>query len=295
MTPSSTIITVASWEMRFRTGLERLLKATNAGRVVMYFYREFGERTASARSAVCELLRVRGCELREHELSFGSPNEGWRTIERTLAAVATDSSDILVDITTMPREAIWAVFFWLEHSRRPISYAYHRPSSYSPGWLARDPDIPRIAFKLSGISKIGKPTALLIVTGYDVDRTTQAIEFFQPAHTVLACQGGEQYASVERNMGAHGYLSRMASVEVVGVDAFNKDHGFSEMKKVVEELAKKNNVMMFSFGPKPTAVALYRIQKTVESSALGFIHCKEYSEEYSKGISETIFGGFDRQ
>jgi len=46
-------------------------------------------------------------------------------------------------------------------------------------WLSRDPGKPRFVFKMSGLTKLGQPTALVILTGFDVQRTEQLIRFFE--------------------------------------------------------------------------------------------------------------------
>ena len=298
-----TIVTVASWEPRFLLGLERLLNETEASSVLMYFFKEYRTRSQPARDAVAHFTRSRDVNLIEEELEFEVPANSWRTLQSNLYREPKIAGEILVDITTMPRETIWATLFWLEAGEKNVHYAYHRPSAYPSLWLSRDPNEPRLAFKLAGMPLLDRLTALVAVTGYDTDRVVQAIEFFEPAQTILVAQVGTQFANPERNIEAHDVIAlRNCSIKRCEVDSYAEDHGYKKLHEITAELAQQYNVVMFSFGPKPTAVALYRVQRMIPESTLAYIHCKDYNERYSEGIGDTIRGslhlapfGADRQ
>ena len=284
------LVAVASWEPRFVAGMNRILEEQQPSRVLMFFYREFSELTVSSRRTMKRQAQLRGCELTEVELAFGQPDETWRTLGRELKKLGDQTADVMVDITTMPRETIWATFFWLEEAGIRIRYAYHHPKSYVNAWLARDPDEPRIGFKLGGMPVLGRPTALLVVTGFDVDRVSQAVDFVQPARTLLVTQVGTQFDNVARNVDVHRGLAGGEGVEMHTIDVFASGHGYRKLKKLTRGLADEYNILLFSFGPKTSAVPLYRVQRDIPESGLAFIHCKEYNERYSRGIGVTIKG-----
>ncbi len=50
-----------------------------------------------------------------------------------------------------------------------------------------------IVIVMTGQTKLGLPTALLIITGFDLQRTGQLVQYFEPKKTILAIQTGEQY------------------------------------------------------------------------------------------------------
>ena len=87
----------------------------------------------------------------------------------------------------MPRDVIWQTLWLLKRCSSEIRVVYHRPKGYGD-WLSRDPRRPRLVFKMSGISAIGKRTALVITAGYDFDRVRHLIDFYEPAFVCLALQ-----------------------------------------------------------------------------------------------------------
>ena len=154
---------------------------------------------------------------------------------------------------------------------------------------ARDPNNPRLVYKLAGTLEVGRPTALVAVTGFDENRCRQAVEFYEPARVLLAMQSGVQFRNHVRNVGpkfGHGDL-RMEHVEV---DAFCADHGYQVLRLHMEQLTQKHNVILCSFGPKPSAIALFRLQREFPETALAYIGCKEYNPRYSEGLGEGIAG-----
>ena len=290
MSSPKALITVASWEPRFRLGTTRLVDSNNIQMIIMFFFHEFRHRTESSRKEVQALAECRGIRVVEQSLEFDSPIETWQILMSTIWSKLTAKTSVLVDISTMPRETIWATLFWLEQLRSRIHYAYHRPESYGLDWLARDPSEPRLVYKLAGTVELERPMALIVVTGYDVDRTSQAIEYFQPNRTALIAQTGCQFDNLHRNIDVHDNLTKSHDIELIRSDSFSDDHGYVVLKDVAAELATEHNVLMFSFGPKVGAVALYRVQREISSAGLGFIHCREYSPDYSYGITNTILG-----
>ncbi len=290
------LIAVASWEPRFYLGLKRLTQQVKIKRFEIFYFREYAERTDSVRKEAALLARNHDISCSMHELCFEDPAASWREISSTVRTDISSNSNVLVDITTMPRETIWSVLFWLEVSRANVSYVYHRPESYSQSWLARDPDPPRFAFKLAGSPELDKPTAVVAVTGYDNERAVQAIDFLEPSQAILFRQIGDQLENCERRVDESNLiLSRDLHVQVLEIDAYSADHGFTQLYRLTRDLANTYNVVMFSFGPKPSAVCLFRVQRRVPQVSLAYIHCKDYSEAYSTGIGATLQGALALQ
>ena len=284
------LVTVASWEPRFVLGIERTLQERSAGRILAYFIGEYGNRTEEARHALRKISKEHpGIDLREQEMTFGAPDVAWRLLERDLGPTAGIGDAVLVDLTTMPREIIWSALFWLEARAAKVDYVYHRPKTYASDWLSRDPNDPRLVYKLAGTLEVGRPTALVAVTGFDAKRCRQAIEFYEPARVLLAAQGGRQYENNLRNVGPN-FAAGGIPIDHTEVDAFGADHGYGALRGPVEKLARDHNVILCSFGPKPSAIALFRLQREFSQCALAYIGCKEYNPNYSAGLRDAING-----
>ena len=284
------VVTVASWEPRFALGIERTLQECSAGRILAYFVGEYGDRTEQARQALRKLVEGHpGVSLQEQEMTFGAPSIAWRMLEKDLGPSAGIGDSVLVDLTTMPREIIWSALFWLEAGAANAHYVYNRPKMYATDWLARDPNDPRLVYKLAGTLEVGRPTALVAVTGFEENRCRQAIEFYEPARVLLAAQGGRQYENNVRNVGPK-FAADGIPIDHTEVDAFGADHGYGALRGPVEKLARDHNVILCSFGPKPSAIALFRLQREFPQCALSYIGCKEYNPKYSAGLGDSIGG-----
>ena len=288
--PVDVVVTVASWEPRFIQGMRRALAERTFRRLLAYFISEYGDRTEEARQVLRKMAgECPGVVFQEQEMSFGAPSSAWRMLERDLGPSAGIGDGVLIDLTTMPREVIWSALFWLEAASADVQYIYNRPTEYANDWLARDPNEPRLVFKLAGTLEVGRPTALVAVTGFDENRCRQAIEFYEPAKVVLAAQGGRQYDNNVRNVGPR-FAAGGTQIEHAEMDAFGDDHGYSVLREHVEALTADHNVILCSFGPKPSAIALYRLQREFAQTALAYIGCKEYNLRYSVGLGPAIAG-----
>ena len=284
------LVTVASWEPRFVLGLKRTLQECSARRILAYFIGEYGDRTEEARHALRKILKKHpGVALKEQEITFGAPGAAWRMLEKDLGPTAGIRKAVLVDLTTMPREIIWSAMFWLEAGAVNVHYVYNRPKTYATDWLARDPNDPRLVYKLAGTLEVGRPTALVAVTGFDEKRCRQAVEFYEPARVLLAVQSGQQYENTVRNVGPK-LAGGWTAIGHTEVDAFGADHGYGALRGPVEKLARDHNVILCSFGPKPSAIALFRLQREFPQCSLAYIGCKEYNPNYSVGLGDAISG-----
>ena len=289
MTAVDLIVTVASWEPRFILGMERTLKQYSSPQLLVYFVSEYKKRTEEARIRLGGLADQRQIQLIEQEISFRYSDITWCLLEKHLGPNSNAGRRILMDLTTMPREVIWSALFWLEASSTEVWYVYNHPLAYGKSWLARNPDDPRLVFKLSGELKLGCPTALVAVTGFDADRCLQAIDFYEPVRVLLARQGGTQFDNNDRNIGAT-FASGSVLHDRIEIDAFSSDHGYTTLRKDVAKLARDHNVILCSFGPKPSGIALFRLQREYSQTALAYIGCKEYNPDYSTGLGGVVEG-----
>ena len=211
----------------------------------------------------------------------------WKTLRDTILQNIPEKSEVIVDLSTMPREVIWTLFWLLDLRQTVIHYVYHRPQGYGK-WLSRDPQWPRLVYKMSGLSKLGARTVLMVLAGYDVDRVRQLRLFFEPAVTLLGLQEPDRdTARMEQHMERFGSDS---TVKLFKLNAFAKDHGQSAVEAQVEPYIDSHNVIMSSLGPKLSAVSLYRIHQRHPEIGLVYAPAREFNKEYSTGIGEAIEG-----
>lgn len=287
---SKTVVTVASWEPRFWLGLQSILTDKGIAAITLYYMKEYADRTKQVREMAKGLAEQKNLAVSEIQLSFQCPQATWSAIGSYVSNKLDSNDSIMLDITTMPREVTWCNLFWLEQSHAFVEFIYHQPESYGADWLARDPEEPRLVYKLAGLPKVGLGSALVMVTGYDTDRTLQAIDYFEPSLVVLAVQTGQQFQNNERNVIKHTRGRLGSACEVIDIDAYGTDQGYAQLRIKVSEVHEKYNVILCSFGPKLSAMSLYRLQREFKRISLAYIRYRDYSEQYSQGIGDATAG-----
>jgi hypothetical protein len=283
---TSWMLTVGSWEPRFLEGFKRSLDKFQPAKVLMYFYNEYAGWSARNRHAAFVLCSKRDISVLERALSFTDYNSSWLCLYDSITKLRAKGHNVVVDITTMPRETIWSAFDLLESHGATIHYVYYEPRAYNKKWLSRDPAEPRLVYKLSGESKVGLPTNLLVLTGYDVDRIRQLIRFFEPQRTFLGLQTGEQLDNQNLNVDKTKMAFSKKQGEWFDVDAYSHDHGFRIIAKQLEPHFATSNIIMSSLGPKLSAIALYRLHKLHPQTSLAYTPSNEFNRRYSAGIGQ---------
>ena len=290
MSKADAIICVAGWEERFVQGITQDLATFRPDRVAMLIFSEYAEVTAANRETVQKAAAERGC-IWEEVILRREPKETWTNLRTYFSDETWKGRDVLLDITTMPRETIWwTVGFLLENGCR-IEVVYHQASSYSKDWLTRDTDEPRLLYQYSGIAKLGKPTCLLLLNGFDTDRALQIIQYFEPALILLGIQVGSQFGNEEKNaIPGERIRQQMRAVKTFSVDAYSPDFGHADILGAVLPVLDDFNVVAASLGPKTSAISLFRLVQQYPQIALAYAPSREFNMEYSEGIGAALSG-----
>lgn len=288
---TNTIITVASWEERFILGMQRLISEVKPERIILFYYQEYADWTLQYREQLSDICNAEKIELiTGNALSFLNPLESWKNLFSGLENLMTTEQMITLDITTMPREAIWSIAYELDKKEICTQFSYHKHREYAD-WLSRDPDRPRLLYKQAGIQYLGRQTALIIQTGYDVDRVKQLERLFEPDKVILGLQTGTQYGNYEQNRKKHEEaFSGRRDIELFDVDGYSVDNTFEAFASKISSLADEYNIVLSSLGPKIGALALFRVKKMYPDIALCYAPSNDFNHDYSKGITESIYG-----
>jgi hypothetical protein len=288
-TNKSILITCASWEDRFSQGLHRLLNEREFGQAIILHSEQYAARTIEARAKAFISLRYHRTDTIEGVL-YGAPERTWKETLLPKLGQIEEGRSVVVDISTMPRDVIWQTFWFLDFRRCEIRYVYNRPTRYG-NWLSRDPDTPRLVYKMSGVSQIGARTALVILAGYDVDRVKHLVEKFEPAVTLLGLQLQSVDPLNEKWMKAQQKaFEDNRAVKQFWLDAYSADCGTEAISAEVAAHASTHNVLMASMGPKMSAVALYQLHRQNDSLGLVYLPARDFNQDYSEGLGESIWG-----
>lgn len=285
------VVVVAGWEERFLKGLERDIATHQPRRIILLNFEEYVEMTRHNREILGRELESKDIVLQEATLRR-EPKEIWKTLRATFSDTNLVGKSVLLDISTMPREVIWWSLKFLQVGECKVEFVYHRPGSYSSEWLTRDTGEPRLVYQCSGIARLGQPTGLLLLSGFDFDRAWRLIQYFEPSVILLGIQSGHQFDNKVKNIDPSRALSRRTSLaKTFDVDAYGADWGFQSTLEAVHPHLKTHNIIAASLGPKVSAMSLFRLQSVYPEIALSYAPSRQFNPAYSHGIGTSVEGG----
>lgn len=289
---SNILISYPSWEERSYLGLENTIKQYE----VQFFIIIRNTRSLYEKEVSCCLRKIKSiCKTNDVDIQFVDiQSDGiniWNVLKECISKFKKED-EVILDITTMSRNIIWALLFFFKEIRGQIKIIYYQPDHYSDTWISKEPDTPRLLFKHSGIIELGLPTYLIIITGYDPERTRQVLSYYEPKKVFLLIQTGEQLFNDERNTEElHKAVCTdlgISNVEIVQINSYSSDFGFSSINEVIISNKGMANFIVTSLGPKLSAIGVYKCYMNHPEIALSYIPCKEYNAEYCKGIGEKF-------
>lgn len=287
------LIAVLGWEERFYEGVLRNFDRFSCQVLYLIIFKEYEPYSLENLKKIEKKCSEKKIKLYKMEFIYQKSANNWRNLESLVDDNLINTNNILLDISTMPRETVWGLLFFLRRRSINIHYIYYMPLNYGD-WLCKEPDKPRLLYKHSGIAEFGFPTALMILTGFDYDRTSQLVRFYEPALTVLGLQKGYQFDNHNRNIKeSHEAECKGCEMENFEIDFYSGDFGLSVLNQEISKLKDKYNIIVASLGPKISSISLYRIFIEHPEIALTYVPTKEYNTSYSTGISdEPIYGKF---
>ena len=281
------LIIYPSWEERSLLGFEKDVESTVFDRVILFENARpiNSDKISSIRTEIIKKCDNKNLKYETITLDFDS-SSSWRVL-KDLALTINEEDKVTLDISTMSRNLIWALLFFVKEIVTEVDVIYYQPNKYSNEWLSRDAELPRLLFKHSGIVSIEKQTLLVIITGFDIERTKQLVYFYNPSKVVLLIQKQNRLDDENRNtFELHSDECRKIGLkaDVEAIDCYDGDWGYNVIEKVVSENLSSYNILVSSLGPKLSAVSVYRTYLKHPEIALTYIPCKEYNVNYCEGI-----------
>lgn len=278
------LLAVVSWEERFLSGMILNFENNFFKKVVLFEFEGYEDRNKGNLDIILDLCKINNVEVSIYSLNFATPKENWFLLKKTII-VENVGVDVLLDFTTMPRETIWSILFFLEQVASLIDYVYYRPSSYNDVWLSRDPSSPRLLYKMSGISELGRPTLLVVFAGHDYQRLSYLINRVEPFKVILASQGDEKNEEVVTKCITD--FDGNLDINRISFDNLSEAKFYSQIAEIIEENLAEFNIVIASLGPKFSAIPIYQINRAYPETALCYVPCKEFNELYSVGIDKN--------
>jgi hypothetical protein len=284
-----------SWEERCFLGLKVDYDKFNQTSKVIILYNCNSEGDDNEnRIRIAEYCAKRKVQTSFVKLDYSNPILTWKKIEDIIEEHKEFIKKPVIDITTLPREITWMLFFFMRKYTARIYYLYHSPEKYSSDWLSKEPGAPRLLLKHSGISDLNKSTGIILLTGFDEVRTRKLVEYYEPKLVSLGIQSGSNFDNKERNSKDKHVQSikGQTNVNTFQIDAFSGDHGYSTINQQIK-LMGDYNVIACSQGPKLSLLSLYRSYLANTNIALCYLPSRQYNKDYSTGIGNTIKGDIE--
>jgi hypothetical protein len=288
----NTLLAVTSWESRFNEGIENFLIDNSVSKIILFDFVDYAQETVNNTINYKKILEANNIKSELIQLKYNDSVKNWKIVANTIKSI---TGAVVIDISTMPRDIIYFTLYHAEQSEKiqKLYCLYNCPKWYSEeNWLTKDPCKPQLIYNMSGIFEMGKDTVLIVLTGFDRKRVEYLINYNEPRKIYLGLQTGDQYQNNIKNVEQYiKYYRPSKEIEYFDLDTYRKgDNGFIEIEKIIIKNIG-SNIIAASLGPKPSSMALFRLNKKYQNVGLIYVPVKTYNMDYSSGIdhSKMIF------
>lgn len=293
MENNKALFTVLGWEQRFLLSLNHIIENNKINIIHLICFKDYMhmiDMHVNLKS-VRDLIKENKIELNIIELEYENSISNWKKMNEFF--YSTRFQDVILNITTFPRETIWTLLFFLRKSLPSVTYIYYKPESYdkSEGGLTKNHKSPRLLFKHSGVFDLDKKLVLFIITGFDYNRRDLLIEHFEPFKVVYLFQKGDQFENIDRNCGFSNRTEFKNTVfDNIEIDCYDIDGTFDTLSYLIG-IHNDYNIIITSQGPKTSAISTYRAFLNNNNIALAYVPAREFSGVYSSGFDLNFIYG----
>lgn len=284
------VICVLGWEDRFIDGMEIIFQKNEIKNLILISFEDYVsmegmEQKRELLKKSAEKLNIRVIPIK---LDYSNSIENWKTLDNFFNENSF-GSEVLVNITTFPRETIWTLLFFLKKVVNHFMYIYFKPNEYDKTWLTKNHKHPRLLFKHSGVFDLNKKLVLFIITGFDNNRLETIVEFYEPEEVVIFYQEGDQFDNQLRNIGIIN--GKNITVEKIPLDNYDIAGSTEIIQKYVKKYASFN-IVVSSQGPKTSALSTYKNYLLSDQNiGLAYVPAKDFNISYSKGTDPIAVEG----
>ena len=298
--PDELLLVCSSYESRSVTIAECLAKDYRATKGVVYVNKEFLESGVAPAmnenlDKLKKLLAPHCDELVVAQGSWLQPNVQLNSLKHELLTNGAGSKNrcITVDITTFNREALLVAIALLRDDIRNsrIRTLYVKPQGMGP-WLSRGFRYMRNVMGFSGVQDPSRPTVLVVLSGFEPERTNKIIEMHEPARVLLGIGDpptDEKFR--QRNLDAQKLVRARQHTNEFVFPANDTEACSKALEKLVGPLIEHNNVVLAPMSTKLSTLATYLFAERHPEVQITYCVPGEYNiSDYSHG-SEQIFVG----
>lgn len=205
--------------------------------------------------------------------------------------VGKDIANIAVDITSFSRMDLIILLDYLVSyiENVKIKLIYVSPEGHGE-WLSNGySEITNIP-GFCGEFDVLKPTALIILSGFEKERPKNLIEAYEPQEVFLGVSNpAVQEAFGERNANSQAELSHCPNVQQFKFSARDIKECCDNIERIIKERNIDYNIVLAPLCTKLTAVACFLLAKKYPEIQLVYCYPQEYNyETYSNGMSKLF-------
>ena len=198
---------------------------------------------------------------------------------------------VTIDCTTFSREALIVCLAML-HSHFPgaqVRAAYVSPSVHG-AWLSRGYRKVRSIVGFSGVQQPSLPSVLIVLSGFEGDRTLKLIEEYEPSRVLLGFGDPPTIPSfLERNLGEQKLVLGRTDVAEFRFPANSVSDCTAALEELIRPLLGSNNLVIAPMSTKLSTLAVLNVAERHREIQLAYCLPGEYNYfDYSTGTSRIF-------
>lgn len=214
-------------------------------------------------------------------------------IRNAFAEITPDKTPVTVtiDCTTFSREALIVCLAML-YSHCPaaqVRVAYVSPDIHGK-WLSRGYRKVRSIVGFSGVQQASRPNVLIVLSGFEGDRTVKLIEEYEPTQVLLGFGDPPTIPSfLERNLSEHKLVLGRTDVKDFRFPADSISDCTAAVEKLIEPLLERCNIVIAPMSTKLSTLAVFNVAERHREIQLAYCLPGEYNyADYSTGTSRVF-------
>jgi hypothetical protein len=299
---SDILFCCASFEPRSTAVLKNLSDEFRAKTGVIYYNKELQSHAPERLSDNLEYLEDRmSCFCDEILLIEGSINNPITQLNElrrslTLAESHSDNIDsITVDVTTFNRESLLTLLNLIKswYPTAELDILYVSPSTYGD-WLSRGHKTIRNVLGFTGSHTSDQSTALVVLSGFETDRTYKVIEEIEPAVVHLGFgDTPTQQKFLERNKHRQEMVQSRQDTFRFNFAADDIDRCRKVVQNKVEENHDDYNIILAPMSTKLSTIGCWKAAQEYPRSQVIYALPGEYNYDgYSEGSKHIYSDSF---
>lgn len=289
----------ASYEDRTMSATLSLSSAYRTRNAFVYVNEEFlkygpsAARTTRAVEGLSNALSEKSGSVAVLHGSWLVPAVQVREFRRALSS-RTDRGAVLkitIDATTFNREAliVCAAMLRRHFPQCRIRAVYVAPQEHGP-WLSRGFRVVRNVVGFSGIHQSNQGTVVVVLSGFEGDRTIKTIEEHEPVRVYLGFGDPPTTPSfLERNVTEHKLVLDRTDVEEFRFPATTVEGCSAVLSRLIAPLVADRNVVVAPMSTKLSTLAAFTVAERYPEVQLSYCVPGEYNcREYSSGSSRVF-------